>query len=193
MAAKKPSGSKKTARVEKSEAPVAAAKMPAPRKQVWTLPLAMVMLCLGATALWIAVRESSNAPEAATSVPVTMSPAAAAKKPSATVPTAAPAPTAPRAAETSAAAVAKPVSITGCLKRDGDAFVLRDTDGAEAPKSRSWKSGFLRRSKATVMLTDAGNAAHLSDHVGRRVSVTGPVVEREMRVQSLRRVSPTCE
>jgi hypothetical protein len=70
---------------------------------------------------------------------------------------------------------------------------LKDTDGADAPKSRSWKSGFLKRSRATVRLDDSSSAARLADHVGRRVSVTGPVVDRQMRVQSVRRVAASCQ
>src|SRR5438552_2533587 len=33
-------------------------------------------------------------------------------------------------------------TITGCLEKHGDGFQLKDTSGADAPKARSWKSGF---------------------------------------------------
>src|SRR6266511_3565604 len=31
------------------------------------------------------------------------------------------------------------VTVNGCLGRDGNGFLLTDTDGANAPKARSWK------------------------------------------------------
>jgi hypothetical protein len=85
------------------------------------------------------------------------------------------------------------VTVTGCLQREGDGFRLKDTDGPEAPKSRSWKSGFLKRGSAALQIRDGANSARLADHVGQRVSVTGTLVEREMNVFSLRRVASTCE
>ena len=83
------------------------------------------------------------------------------------------------------------VDVTGCLQRDKTVFVLKDTAGA-APRSRSWKTGFLKKSSASIELTDTGHAAHLSDHVGQRVSVTGTLIDREMHVQSVRRLAATC-
>jgi len=85
------------------------------------------------------------------------------------------------------------VSITGCLQQDGDGFVLKNTEGTDAPKSRSWKSGFLKRHSASIDLVDSANATHLMSHVGQRVSVTGPLVDREMHVQSLHRVAAACQ
>jgi hypothetical protein len=138
------------------------------------------------------VRESSNAPQAATAsaADTSVAPEApAASRPKTPAVTAASTPA--KAAETSSV-IAKPVSITGCLLRDGDGFVLKDTEGTDAPKSRSWKSGFFRKKSAKIDLVDAGNAAGLGTHVGKRVSVTGPLADREMRVQSVRRIGATC-
>lgn len=84
------------------------------------------------------------------------------------------------------------VTITGCLERDDETFRLRDTSGEDAPKSRSWKSGFLRKRSATIELVDAANRAKLMDHVGERVSVTGMLEDREMHVRSLQRVATSC-
>src|SRR4051794_1050377 len=47
------------------------------------------------------------------------------------------------AAKTSAANTA-PVTIFGCLERSNDTYRLTDTDGADVPKARSWKSAFLK-------------------------------------------------
>jgi hypothetical protein len=85
-----------------------------------------------------------------------------------------------------------PVTIAGCLERGGDSFRLKDTSGSDAPKARSWKSGFLKKGSATIDLVVSGTAPKLRDNVGKRVSVTGTLTDRTMRVQSVRRVAPTC-
>jgi hypothetical protein len=84
------------------------------------------------------------------------------------------------------------VTITGCLANDEETFVLKDTSGAEAPRSRSWKSGFLRKRPATIELRDATNALRLPSYVGQRVAATGMLVNREMRAQSVQRVAASC-
>ncbi|HEY1303908.1 MAG TPA: hypothetical protein VGF24_10195 [Vicinamibacterales bacterium] len=84
------------------------------------------------------------------------------------------------------------VTIAGCLAKDGDTFRLKDTTGAYAPRSRSWKSAFLRKSSASVGIVDASRRLRLRSHVGERVSVTGRLVDGEMRVRSLRRVASSC-
>jgi hypothetical protein len=84
------------------------------------------------------------------------------------------------------------VTITGCLERADETFRLKDTAGVDAPKSRSWKSGFLKKGSASIEVVDAANRLRLPDHVGRRVSVTGTLVDREMRVRSLQRVAASC-
>jgi hypothetical protein len=89
--------------------------------------------------------------------------------------------------------MSSPVTIAGCLEGADGRFRLTDTAGANAPKSRSWKSGFLKKGSASIELSDAASAFHLSDHVGRRVSVTGMLNDREMRVHSLRRVAASCK
>ena len=85
------------------------------------------------------------------------------------------------------------VTITGCLEQDDDTFRLKDTDGASAPKARSWKSGFLKKGAAKVEIIDASNRLGLKRHVGRRVSVTGQLHEKEMLANSVRRISASCE
>jgi hypothetical protein len=193
MAVKKPAGLKKPMREEK---PAASVKTTAAqgKKNMWTLPIAMLMLLVAASALWMAMRESSNRTQAATpaATSAVMSPdggTRATAKPGDTV-----LPSAKPAATTTAASTVpvKPVSVTGCLQRADQGFVLKNTEGADAPKSRSWKSGFLKRSSSSVALSDGGTA-HLADHVGQRVSVTGPLADREMHVTSLRRIAASCQ
>jgi hypothetical protein len=85
-----------------------------------------------------------------------------------------------------AAAKATPATVTGCLERVDEGFRLKDTSGADAPKSRSWKSGFLKKGSATLDVVDASHTLQLADFVGRRVSVTGAILDREMRARSVR-------
>lgn len=92
-----------------------------------------------------------------------------------------------------AAPEATPVTITGCLERDNATFRLKDTAGTEAPKSRSWKKGFLKKGAAPIDLVDSANRLSLSSHVGQRVSVTGLLVDRAMTLRSLQRVAASCD
>jgi len=87
---------------------------------------------------------------------------------------------------------AAPVTLSGCLEQTDETFRLKDTTGADAPKSRSWKSGFLKKGSATIALVNAPKKLKLPDHVGQRVSVTGLLVDREMQVRSMQRVSASC-
>ena len=84
-------------------------------------------------------------------------------------------------------------TITGCLEFDDDRFRLKDTEGEGAPRARSWRSGFLRRSSARVDVLDASDRLRLTSHVGHRVSVTGMLVDRQMEARSLTMVADTCD
>lgn len=83
-------------------------------------------------------------------------------------------------------------TITGCLERDEGAFRLTDASGANAPTSRSWKSGFLKRRPAHIDLADGVGTLNLRNLIGRRVAATGTLVDRELRAHSVRPVG-TCE
>jgi hypothetical protein len=85
------------------------------------------------------------------------------------------------------------VTITGCLDRNDDTFRLKDTTGADAPRLRSWKSGFLKKDAASIEVVDATNRLKLPNHVGQRISVTGLLVDRQIKVRSLQRVAPSCD
>ena len=85
-----------------------------------------------------------------------------------------------------------PVTIAGCLERDDQTFRLKDTAGADAPKARSWKSGFLKKGSASIAVVDAANRLKLNNYVGQRVSLTGTLVDREMHPRLLQRVAPSC-
>jgi cytoskeletal protein RodZ len=101
-----------------------------------------------------------------------------------------------RAAESTATVTVQEspdVTIEGCLERDAETFRLKDTSGEGAPKSRSWKSGFLRKGAARIEVIDAENRLKLPNHVGQRISVTGVLVDREMRAYSLELGGASCK
>jgi len=90
------------------------------------------------------------------------------------------------------AATHPPVTLTGCLEQHGDAYRLKDASGTDVPKSRSWKSGFLKKSTPALDVVDASHRLKLQDHVGRRVSLTGVLNDREMEAKSLKNVAASC-
>jgi len=109
-------------------------------------------------------------------------------------------PVAPPSPSTSPAPAVEPapdtkvarVTIEGCLERADDTFRLTDTSGTNAPTSRSWKSGFLKKRPAAIEVRDSVKRVNLASHVGQRVSVTGTLVDRQMRVGSLQPISLSC-
>ena len=80
------------------------------------------------------------------------------------------------------------VTITGCLEvsTDGDTFRLNDVEGADAPKSRSWRTGFFKKRPAPVVLAEPVDRQALTANVGHRVAATGQLASRELKVSSLR-------
>jgi hypothetical protein len=97
-------------------------------------------------------------------------------------------------ASVSTDAGATPVTITGCLEVsvDQDEFRLTDTDGLDAPRSRSWRSGFLKKQSTPVALVEPPARLALQTHVGRRVTATGLLTSHDLRVTALRFVGPPC-
>jgi hypothetical protein len=104
------------------------------------------------------------------------------------------APLAPAPISTSSIGGGAPVTITGCLEVsvDHDEFRLTDTDGAAAPKSRSWRTGFLKKRSAPVALIAPPDAMALQTHVGHRVSATGVLTSHDLKVSTFRVVGPAC-
>lgn len=85
-----------------------------------------------------------------------------------------------------------PATITGCLQADADSFWLKDTTGADAPTSRSWKSGFLRKRPARIELVGAVDALRLPSYIGQRVTATGTLVNHEMQPRVVHRLATSC-
>ena len=110
----------------------------------------------------------------------------------ATLPVAPPSPSPAPAVEPAPDTKVARVTIEGCLERADDTFRLTDTVGTNAPTSRSWKSGFLKKRPAAIEVRDSVKRVNLASHVGQRVSVTGTLVDRQMRVGSLQPISLSC-
>ena len=87
----------------------------------------------------------------------------------------------------------KAVTVTGCLERNDQVFRLTETSGAQAPKARSWKSGFLKKRASDLDVVDPSKKIKLKDHVGHRDALTGTLEGAELRVQSVRHLAATCE
>lgn len=84
------------------------------------------------------------------------------------------------------------VTISGCLQSRDDSFWLKDASGGNAPKSRSWKSGFLKKHAEPVQIVDATRTLQLSSYVAQRVTATGTLANRTMQARSLERVAASC-
>jgi hypothetical protein len=106
-------------------------------------------------------------------------------------------PAPPTIAASSSGSVAEPGSnttITGCLEMstDGKEFRLAEAEGADAPKSRSWRTGFLKKRSAPVALIGAPDPLSLKQSVGKRVAATGLLTDRALQVRSVRVVGSSC-
>jgi hypothetical protein len=86
-------------------------------------------------------------------------------------------------------------TITGCLETSVDEvlFRLTDTEGADAPKARSWQSGFLKKRTAPVQLVEFSDPQGFRKLVGRRVVASGVLTNRELHVRSLQPAGPSCD
>jgi hypothetical protein len=198
MPLKKAVRSKTSARAKRSS------RVNAKGGMVGAVVMVMALMSVAVVAVLMAARESSDAPQIMADAQLQM-PAektgakkVAASRPAADVLAATPT-TGVIAAddpdmESGPASTARksPVTIAGCLERTDKAYRLKDTTGADAPKARSWKSGFLKKGTAAIDLVESGNGLKLRDHIGKRVSVTGMLSDRQLRVQSVRRVASSC-
>ena len=95
---------------------------------------------------------------------------------------------------TPAATIEAPTAtIAGCLTFDDGEYRLKDATGTDAPKSRSWKSGFLAKRSASIDIVDSNQSLALPIHVGHRVEIAGTLVEREMQARSLVQLAGSCK
>jgi hypothetical protein len=156
--------------------------------------IGIIIVCIVGTAMLIAA--SSSEPTSAASV-VPDQPLVAIAPTQQTTPLTSPKPTPvstkPAAAQTAGnVAGADLATIEGCLIQADNQFRLKNTSGEDAPKGRSWKSGFLHRSAKTIDVLDQGQRLNLARHVGERVTITGILDDRELQGTSLKRVAQSC-
>ena len=86
-----------------------------------------------------------------------------------------------------------PVTLTGCLRADGDHYRLTDLHGENAPKSRSWKRGYLKKSTRDYEVISTASGVKLKDHVNHQVTLTGTAESGwQLKARSLKHVSPSC-
>jgi hypothetical protein len=91
--------------------------------------------------------------------------------------------------------VSPAITMSGCLEAtvSGDQFRLTDIESADAPKARSWRSGFLKKRSAPVDLVELSDPVGLRKYVGRRMVATGELSGRELRVRSLQSAGTSCK
>lgn len=82
------------------------------------------------------------------------------------------------------------VTITGCLSKNKDGYWMKDASGADLSKSRSWRTGFFKKSSPRVDVSSS--SVQLASFVGQRVSATGMLEENELRARSVRRIAASC-
>lgn len=77
-----------------------------------------------------------------------------------------------------AAEKVKTVTLTGCVRSGGErnTFMLTKVEGADAPRARGWKTGYLMKRRSNVEVVSGMRA---KDHLGRRVTVTGTLEQND--------------
>jgi hypothetical protein len=157
------------------------------------MAIGIIVVCIVGTAMLIVAR-SSEPTSAASIVPEQATVAVAPDQQTAVAKAQKPSTFALRPASVQAGAIpgAELATVEGCLIQDANQFQLRNTSGEDAPKGRSWKSGFLHRSAKTVDVIDQSHRLNLARHVGERVTITGLLDDRELQGTSLKRVAESC-
>lgn len=85
------------------------------------------------------------------------------------------------------------ITLTGCLEADGRKFVLTDLEGKQAPKGRSWKTGFITKRTKAVEVVGNSSSVKLGDHLGHRVSVVGVKDgDTHVRARSIKQLATSC-
>ena len=157
-----------------------------------TAAIGLIVVCILGTGILIAARTSEPAATALAQPAKNQAAAPVARPAAATVST----------TVVNAKVAAKPqdanakaperVTIEGCLVQDDETYRLKNTTGDDAPKTRSWKSGFLHKGSKNLEVVDARHRLNLARHVGERVSVTGMLDEKELQGSALKKVAGSC-
>ena len=156
-----------------------------------TAAIGLIVVCILGTGILIAARtsDSSNAARQPAKV-------------QATAPAERPATASVKTTVVNAKVAAKPqdanakaperVTVEGCLVQDDETFRLKNTSGEDAPKGRSWKSGFLHKGSKTLEVVDARHRLNLAKHVGERVSVSGMLDDKQVQGNSIKKLAESC-
>jgi len=158
------------------------------------MAIGIIFVCIVGTAMLIVARSSeptsaaSIVPEQATTAVAPIEPRSVAKAPKPFTIAATPA----SAQTVGAVPGAELATIEGCLVQDADQFRLKNTSGEDAPRGRSWKSGFLHKSAKNIGVLDQTHRLNLARHVGERVTITGILDDRDLQGTSLKRVAESC-
>lgn len=105
----------------------------------------------------------------------------------------APKPTAPRPVVENAAPKQPTATLTGCLREDGDHFALTNLSGTQAPKGRSWKTGFIKKSAKNVEVVGASSNVRLKDQIGHQVTIVGMKDDdTHIKASSVKRLNGAC-
>jgi hypothetical protein len=160
----------------------------------------MIAAAVCAVALGVTATNMSAQGTTATAKPATTKPASA--KPATSKPTtakpatvSATAKATPAKAAPAAAASLEPnaVTMTGCLETDGTNYRLTDLRGNQAPKGRSWKTGFITKRSKPIDVVGAPASLKLKDQVGHTISVGGVRDgETRLKARTVKQVSASC-
>lgn len=190
MRVKKPASSSK-----KAAKPAVAPDAKAPVRWMRTFgaeTIFIALMCVMAAAMLVAAAHSTSDTPARPRAAVEPDATLPQPEPTTTVASAGLSSTTDTVEPESVGTTARMTTVSGCLDRSDESFRLKDTSGADAPKARSWKSGFLRKSTASIDVIDATHRLRLANHVGQRVSLTGTLEDRSMQARSLQRIAGTC-
>ena len=157
--------------------------------------IGIIVVCIVATAILIVARSSEPTIAAASVTPAEATVAITPARQTPVAKTQKPSATAAKPASAQAAgsiAGANLATVEGCLVQDNQEFRLKNTSGEDAPKGRSWKSGFLHKGAKTIDVVDDTHRLNLARHVGERVIITGILDGSDLQGTSLKRVAGSC-
>src|SRR5438552_18334106 len=98
----------------------------------------------------------------------------------------------PAESKPAAKTAAESITLTGCLHADGGKYKLTDLKGTEAPKGRSWKTGWITKSTKDVGVVSTSSGPKLKDHVGHQVTLTGVKNGDNLQARSIKHVATSC-
>ena len=71
-------------------------------------------------------------------------------------------------------------------------YKLTGLKGTEAPKGRSWKTGWITKSTKNVGVVSTSSGPKLKDHVGHQVTLTGVKNGDNLQARSIKHVATSC-